>query len=516
LIDVGQGDSTLIVARNTGTGQQRSLLIDGGISAQGETVHNYIANTAGLNSLDHMLITHYNEDHGGGLRMMLLADNLSSLVRTLTNTAMAVPPGVDRPEDVAGVTAAVYSAAIGNYGVNAGVADDAADRAQNRSDQHDDDDDAIDVGITAAQHYGGPPGVASLIVHAKRKASAAGAAGMAAADAYEDGVAVPTRRNRIFTAIYQALVTGMQVQNSRFRTGNLYNATHVIDLGNTTMMAAGWNTAITGNFLLGGNAARAPGAARNRTSVPALGAEVLWNSGPNQMLPPALAPQAFVISRASQAWQGIGVAPYQIATGFPDNDTSIGLLIKFNDFYYYTAGDLAANGENQLMNAIMHNGLPNPAGGGALPVPDCLGSFKCSHHGADTSTSAGFLANAQSIHALISAGFNPAYQHPGDATVTRLAGDPSVRLFFLTNCNFQSKAVAASIGLNQLTTPNSYGRVAGDNNPVNLAVGRHRGDIRLRVEQAGSTIAGGGRTVRVRYWENDQVPAGVRTVRSDY
>jgi beta-lactamase superfamily II metal-dependent hydrolase len=510
LIDVGQGDSTLVVASNAATGQQRSMLIDGGITAHGETVYDYLTATAGINALDHMLITHYNEDHGGGLRMILLSDDLSSLVRTLALSGAGSPVGTDRAEDIAGAAAAVFSTAIGNYGANAGRATAAANQAQSRSDPAGTDADAVDVGISAAENRGAPAGVASLIVAPTRRVGAARAAGLAVANGRAAGDTAAALRDRTATAIWGALVTGMQVQNSRFWTGNRYNATHVIDLGNTGMMAAGWDTAITGNFLLSGYAARAPGVGRTRTSVPALGAEVLWNSGPNAMLPPAGAPQAFVISRASQAWQGIGAAPFAIGHGFPDNDTSIGLLIKFNDFYYYTAGDLGSNGEDPLMNAVMHNGLPNPAGGAPLPIPDCMGSFKCSHHGANTSTSAAFLANAQPISALISAGYNASYEHPGDATVTRLANDPNIQLFFLTNCNFASNAVAASQGLDQLATPNNFSRVAGDNNPVNLAPGRHRGDIRVRVLQADSTPVGG-RTMRVRYWEPDQAPAGPRT-----
>lgn len=73
LVDVGQGDCTLIVADNAALGQTRSMLIDAGHPAYGEIAHNYIVNTAGLNNLHRMVLTHYNEDHGGGLRALLIA-----------------------------------------------------------------------------------------------------------------------------------------------------------------------------------------------------------------------------------------------------------------------------------------------------------------------------------------------------------------------------------------------------------------------------------------------------------
>jgi beta-lactamase superfamily II metal-dependent hydrolase len=509
LLDVGQGDCTLIDARHT-NGQRSTLLVDGGLPRYGEFVHDYLVNTAQVPALDKMLLTHYNEDHGGGLRALLLADDLSNVVRTLTTVGAAYAGGADRPERIASTVAAVYSAALGNYGPNIGWAANASmDARQNAVGN---DTAAVNTGVASATWVGSPAGVQTLVTSAARRRGVARAAGLAAAAGIVLGEAGAVLTNRIRTAILNSLRTGMQLQAARFWTGNRYNNTEVIDLGNTAMMPAGWNTTIGGQFTIAGNAAVAPTVNRNRRSNPPLGDEVLWDPA----APPANAPQAYLISRSSLAWQGIGVAPFPVATGFPDNDTSMGLLIKFNDFFYYTAGDLPSVGENPLMNALVNHGLPNPAGGGALPVVDRLGSFKCSHHGAATSTSAAFLHDANPRTALISCGYNLAYQHPDDGLVFRLHGDPGLSRFYLTNCNFQSNVVAASMGHNQLTWPGNKSRVAGDNNQNNIAAGRHRGDIIIRVTQANSQAAAGARTVTVNYWDDDQVPAGMRNSPSQF
>ena len=69
-IDVGQGDATLIVAREVAPFKGvvpvvRSALIDGGKVNQRQTVDSYITRTT--TKLDVMVATHYDSDHIGGL-----------------------------------------------------------------------------------------------------------------------------------------------------------------------------------------------------------------------------------------------------------------------------------------------------------------------------------------------------------------------------------------------------------------------------------------------------------------
>src|SRR4051812_41767840 len=72
-IGVGQGDATLIVARNPalGGGLVRSVLIDSGLGDQAPDIHTYITVTAGLAQLDVLILTHYDEDHFNGSAILL-------------------------------------------------------------------------------------------------------------------------------------------------------------------------------------------------------------------------------------------------------------------------------------------------------------------------------------------------------------------------------------------------------------------------------------------------------------
>lgn len=70
-IGVQQGDATLIVARNAAIGVVRSVLIDNGLADQAPDIHAYITGTAGLATLDVMILTHYDEDHFNGAAILL-------------------------------------------------------------------------------------------------------------------------------------------------------------------------------------------------------------------------------------------------------------------------------------------------------------------------------------------------------------------------------------------------------------------------------------------------------------
>jgi hypothetical protein len=513
VLDVGQGDSTLILASDTAPGGlQRSILIDGGDFAYGEVAHDYIANTLGLPSVDHVLLTHYNDDHGGGLQSLLLADDLTSVVEVLTNAAIIqanITNGNTRLEQIGSVTAAVCSAALGNYGpANAATANLAAYAARNSPQLGNTDDKAVNRGIKEAQLIGGPPGVASVIPNKDTRRRVARLAGIGAADAIAHPTAGVTLLEEIRQNIFDTLSPGV-IQGARFHTDNIYNATHVIDLGDTADVPAAWPGAISGGFTLSKNNANAPIAARQRTSVPALGREVLWNSGPNAMVAPAQAPRAYVVSRSGSGWGGTGNPSFNIATGHPDNDSSIGLVIRFNNFFYFTAGDMPTYGEDRMMAAIMTNGMPNPAGG-AFGLPTRMASLKCGHHGSNTATSAAFLASGNPASAMISCGYNNSYEHPDDPVLQRLQGRAGLSMFYLTNCNFVTPHVPGTQhGVNQLTAAGNKSRVCGDNNNANLTAGRNRGDIHLQVSQAASTTALGGpaRQYAVEYWEEDLVPA---------
>ena len=68
-IDVGQGDSTLVLLRN-GDGVVYSCLIDGGESGQALMIHDYMA-ACGVIALNHIFVTHYDRDHFRGVLALL-------------------------------------------------------------------------------------------------------------------------------------------------------------------------------------------------------------------------------------------------------------------------------------------------------------------------------------------------------------------------------------------------------------------------------------------------------------
>lgn len=132
-----------------------------------------------------------------------------------------------------------------------------------------------------------------------------------------------------------------------------------------------------------------PGRHRTRLT-PALGAEILWNAGPRAAAAPVNAPAVFVVAanryvRGPPARQGpIG--------GDRCNNVSIGLIIRFNNFFFYTGGDLPSEGEDLALDDILStrngNGLPDPQDPAArFPAPNHICAFKCGHHGSATSTS---------------------------------------------------------------------------------------------------------------------------------
>lgn len=97
VLDVGQGNSSLIVASDPAAGLRRVILIDGGEQHCAETIFQYYFAAFGgaPPPLDHMLLTHYNDDHGGGLRMLLEADDMDAIITALTEVA---DPGLSGSE----------------------------------------------------------------------------------------------------------------------------------------------------------------------------------------------------------------------------------------------------------------------------------------------------------------------------------------------------------------------------------------------------------------------------------
>lgn len=76
-IDVGQGDSTLIVCNG------EAMLIDAGVPEEGGTVVEYLA-SSGVDSLVYAVVTHAHEDHCGGMDEVLAAVDIGTLFAPYT------------------------------------------------------------------------------------------------------------------------------------------------------------------------------------------------------------------------------------------------------------------------------------------------------------------------------------------------------------------------------------------------------------------------------------------------
>ncbi|MGI6026073.1 MAG: ComEC/Rec2 family competence protein [Candidatus Scatomorpha sp.] len=76
-IDVGQGDSAFVSCGDD------TLLIDAGVSSEGETVVDYLR-SLGVTELDYVVCTHAHEDHCGGLDDVIAAFDVGTLFAPYT------------------------------------------------------------------------------------------------------------------------------------------------------------------------------------------------------------------------------------------------------------------------------------------------------------------------------------------------------------------------------------------------------------------------------------------------
>lgn len=506
-IDVGQGDASLIVADNGPGGPRRAMLVDGGHQRYGAIVMNYLtaAGAPGPARLpvDHFLASHYDTDHSSGIAALLTADNLYALVDLLAGVAIVQDDdlaGAPAPRTVARMAAATGTAAWGAYGAAANAANVAAAAAAV----------AVSAAATTAQATGiglynivGPNAQPTLLwTSARRKQAATGAVNGLVAGRAAGAVGAAALLPYVRDGIRQGIESGV-MPGARMDTGGRFAQTHVLDIGAAGQPPSNYVGGAAGILLLGGNqGTTVPGVNRMRTTV-ALGDEVLWNSGPNAMVPPAGAPAVFVVAAAGLVFQGN--AP-SIPVGGGSNGLSIGLLVRFNRLAFYTGGDLPSiGGEEPLMTYVMNNALQVP-GGAVYPIPPRVVAFKCGHHGAAPSTSGPMLATAQPRNAMVSSGEN-SFDHPTQAVITRLDGAGSIQRYYLTNCRLPRVGVprsnvvwtAAAPGADQRAVPGNKSRVAGDNAVDNLANPRHRGDIVITATQAGTVAVPSQYTVD--YWE---------------
>jgi beta-lactamase superfamily II metal-dependent hydrolase len=554
-IDVGQGESALIIARDTAAGgASRTMLIDGGRALHAETVHDFVAAQLavhGLARVDVIVTSHYDVDHSGGVIALLQSDIFEASAEIIGAAAAraalaAIAAGrVGQQQVIAAAAAAAIAAALGAYDVPGGLL-----RANVADLAGQDTHVAIPLGQTNAQiarwaiaigdHRIAitPGGMNPIIVrNGPRQTSVAVAAGLIAGT-----VPLPTgigpRSIAGTVAAFNEMNAGIPA-TAAFQTHRIYRNAILVDPGAAGVPAGYLNSVAGMATFIGGAAITVPTAAHRRRSLGQgnLTNEIFWNTlgGGGAALAPAGSPAAFVVAANGWMWQ-VPPALAPIPGGAGNNGLSIGLVLRFGNFYFYTGGDLTTVGEDALATTVMAQPLPNPLGGAPFLPPPNFAAFKCGHHGSDRSTSMAFINTLQAPVAVISVGggiFN-GVAHPGPATVTRLHAS-GVTNFYLTNCQFQTGHVPSSFGVNQIFPPAgapvpppvyppyipNKSRVAGDNSQPNLTPGRPRGDITIDVTQANAIAGpGGGRTFDITYFEDDDYfgwgPQGATTVHQPF
>ena len=520
-IDVVQGDSTLIIA--TDGNQHRTILIDGGRSEQAANVHTYVAARLafhGINRLDTMIASHYDIDHSKGLTELLIADNRAQqnfyIANAAATAAADTAAGVNNntlQHQAAAAAAAAAATCEGAYNDNNGnnylfvsylgianavqavtPADTMQQAATNGFEEG--------VFITYRQTLN-PVLLASPPMQISRYRTLCVNAAIAAANA---GGNVANRRAAAYAVVRNALntITGA---NSRFDTQRLYNTTQIFDRGDGgTAAPDDYQRAIAGLLTQSSNTRLTlPDVDRNRMT-PAIGAEVMWNLGNNAQAAPANAPTLWCV--AANAY----VRPHQgPIAGNPTNVVGLGFILRFNNFFYYTGGDLNIGIEDLVIDNITASRLPDPQNppAGRFPLPTHICCWKCGHHGAANSTSQHFVDTSEAAATFVSTG-GTAYEHPAQAVVDRLHNDPDIQNFYFTNLNFFTNNVPASQGLDQLAAVGNKSRIAGDNNQHPHV---QRGNIAVYVNEAESNSQIHPPAVlninqiyhrfRVQYWDED-------------
>ncbi|MFI6604795.1 MBL fold metallo-hydrolase [Nonomuraea sp. NPDC050536] len=532
-IDVGEGESALVIAQEPNSMRSRTLLIDGGLDTYGRTVHDYVAAQfarRNIARLDHVLVSGYDADHVGGVASLLAADNLYAVADTLALLALRAAGARPREQQIAGAAAAAYGACLGAYARPGAqdlsgylVAEIAAARgvAPGLNDAKTAAFGVKQVRDRQANVPLVPPLHPSLIGPGKTAQFMAAYAGVFAQRVLNTLGVTPTTPDATLAALLPTAQP--QVRNQilnrfhqrgpvtlAFDTGGTYAGTHVIDIGPSAFISdadgipADHRLALAGRGAIGDTYGVTPAAPRVRTQA-ALGAEILWNSGPDPVLAPPGAPMIFVICAQSQVWDGPNPPRPMTRGGLLTHKDSIGLVVRFNDFFHYTGGDLPYYGSEEVAASLNRNGLPNPAGG-TFPIPRRIATIKCGRHGSSMSTSAAFLAATNPHVAFISCGaagdeqppFNqPTYDHPDQDVITRLHNSAGVGRFYLTNCRVPAPLThvpGSGPGLaGQLGVPGNKSVVCGDNAQNNRAPAHVRGNVRLTIDQAQSmTVAGGG------------------------
>ncbi len=314
-IDVAQRESALVVAADVAAGQHRTILVDGGLLGYAKTVHNFIdpiLRGYGY-PLDHILVSHYDKDHAGGVTGLLHADNMRVVSEAISNAvakaAQWAAAGI-RPQQIACGALAAAATILGACGLDVDqiltMCQVVFPRAIGKT-----DDEAADIGFNyALEHTSKLQSFPTLQVgETGRRKNIAKISSIAAANAIASG-------NNPATAAFGAvflLIAKTLPNQLRFDTEGRFCNVHLIDIGQPIWPSQSggiYADAAIGQYVTKANRMTAHGVNRTRM-MPARVDEILGNSGAGPALDPPHSPALFCLAINSWVWQGVGNNPVQ-------------------------------------------------------------------------------------------------------------------------------------------------------------------------------------------------------------
>lgn len=544
-IDVGQGDCTLIIAQDTADSDStRTVLIDGGRKGGkegnlSEKLNKYIQTTLQDKrcpiKIDTIITTHYDDDHYGGIIELINSDNIYRLYELVAQTVTSVVKDYIRiNKDVNTQTAAGIGASVAriigfadydvnNTNSNVGTIAEAAVSAYhnpfNGSNQDAYHKETFDAALNKAKALIGegknpedPNPLLQTGPNYKFK-------DIAKKVSIYAGVESPLRSALVYPDCDKSMIAALFSQRfipDCFNTLGIYKSTKIIDLGNSGVPNQVYPESITGQFYKKSEKlGKVPMIPPREREVATLGDEIL---GINDMQ----APKIYTVAGGQEVFGG--PSDVNIKMVGADNENSIASIIKFNDFSYYTGGDLptmeSANrtaktvqGENGVAKLLFQknselNALINPA--------RRISAGRLGHHGSAESSSKYFLGKMKFKAVFISAGFN-SYGHPSEDVISRLKqGEVNKNLekVYLTNAYDKLDDIPATQGwkTRQDSRENKF-MVSGQINNEMHASDNGAGNVILKVTEAQSIETSGSHEFSVEYLEYDFKDAGeIKTV----
>ncbi len=520
-LDVGQGESALVIVRNEASNQFKSMLIDAGLQRYGSKVDEALARHLGNRQLDYLVTSHYDVDHSGGITFLLEADNYSSIAYGIANAVdQAVSQQIANQGRsqlaLLGSTVGAFMGYTGgayDYGDNKasqelpGIIDACIKKASATSD--------VNAAFKAAWDEGGDqlnrPELELnkfLLKYINSRTPR-----MLANEVYASVVANlnnPNRLTEIYHTVFRKIVPAAKgYVSTRIGDTDLmrYAKVMVYDPGDieiagfpTASVPKAYQNAFQGIAMIKEYSSQSPLVGERTRITPGLGNELLgYRDTPN-------APHVYCLAIGQQIYQKRNFITSQDG----GNGVSIGLGFQFGKFAFFSGGDLPADGLEQIPGVFLRQV--------AFGNLERIAAFKAGHHGSAGALNREFLTAAKPKVSVISCGDN-SFGHPSQAVINLLHQDRNIENFFLTNCKEIRTYVPASNFIGGRRDPNQLvpgikSRVAGDNgiDTPNRKRGRnqfpkiHRGDIYLEVEEEGVSDAIDEPAFLIEYYEPTRDP----------